>query len=421
MQHLKLTIQGAYYDTQIYSGRLYLWCQDNSIRVIDWDKLINLLIEKDRASKFALECGFRRSEYLYGTYWKLFFEEPSIKNFISNSFDSLAARSIVVSEKLLSEVEIKHQDNPMPFPHSDSTIYNNRLYVASPSGIFGSTCNKKNVYPVSLRSKCLLDIPCVGISASYNSLAISAGQEGLIELSLDHELPWWKQGNNNNDRYYILSESHSSSSHWTYYSIFSSSYISGGYMAEFSKHYETEALNGDLQSFNDNVSRGEYPSRRFNRIIPGRELFNANGNSYSWGRQDKLCQVNGNVITVIQYVPWDKDQKFIKLGELHLRAFKGNVVSGDSALFGFVIEYDNGIVVMDSNLDNIWIPEEPINWRVFPNSKYYENHLHIVYPDRLDINSFNDDYFVNQDEKKAGIKYLERRRPRSRYTGRISY
>ena len=63
--------------------------------------------------------------------------------------------------------------------------------------------------------------------------------------------------------------------------------------------------------------------------------------------------------------------------------------------------------MMDSNLKNVWLSGEPINWRVFPRSKFYENHLHIVYPDRLEILSFNDDYFVDQEKKKAGIRYWE--------------
>jgi len=51
---------------------------------------------------------------------------------------------------------------------------------------------------------------------------------------------------------------------------------------------------------------------------------------------------------------------------------------------------------------------EPVNWRIFPRSKHYENQLHIIYNDRLEIISFNHDYFVNQNEKWAGIEVFRR-------------
>jgi hypothetical protein len=47
---------------------------------------------------------------------------------------------------------------------------------------------------------------------------------------------------------------------------------------------------------------------------------------------------------------------------------------------------------------------EPVNWRVFPKSKYYTNQLHAVYDDYFCIYSFNDDYFVDQKQKQAGIQ-----------------
>ena len=36
-------------------------------------------------------------------------------------------------------------------------------------------------------------------------------------------------------------------------------------------------------------------------------------------------------------------------------------------------------------------------------SKQYENQLHVVYEDRLEIFSFNHDYFINQKSKLSGI------------------
>ncbi len=34
-QAVKMLIPGSYYDSQIYQGRLYLWCLDGSIMIIE--------------------------------------------------------------------------------------------------------------------------------------------------------------------------------------------------------------------------------------------------------------------------------------------------------------------------------------------------------------------------------------------------
>ena len=44
-------------------------------------------------------------------------------------------------------------------------------------------------------------------------------------------------------------------------------------------------------------------------------------------------------------------------------------------MFGYVIETDNNLIVVDSSQETTIIPGEPVNWRLFPNTKYYTNHM----------------------------------------------
>jgi len=171
MQPLKIVIEGSYYDTQIYSGRLYLWCDDGSIRIIDWDRLLDSISVKQNL-RLALKCGFQRSDYLYGNRWDLIFDDQEVRNLIINKFLEQGERPIIIPENLLLSTEIKHQENPIPFPHSDLLIYYQKLYVASPEGIFSTSCSKKNRYPVSRRMSKLWDAPVLGISASYSTLSL---------------------------------------------------------------------------------------------------------------------------------------------------------------------------------------------------------------------------------------------------------
>jgi hypothetical protein len=69
------------------------------------------------------------------------------------------------------------------------------------------------------------------------------------------------------------------------------------------------------------------------------------------------------------------------------------------------VEFNSGVVVIPSAGPSIFIRGEPVNWRVFPKSRHYENQLHVIYDDCLEILPFNQDYLVDQQRKVSGIRY----------------
>jgi hypothetical protein len=83
------------------------------------------------------------------------------------------------------------------------------------------------------------------------------------------------------------------------------------------------------------------------------------------------------------------------------------------AYFGVIVECENALVVMNDENEFFNIPDSVTRWRVYPRSIRYENHLHVISDSKIDIYSFNHDYFRSQEDKKIGIKYLEKdiRRP----------
>lgn len=400
MKPLKLVIPGSYYDSQLYEGRLYLWQTDNSIRIFDWNKLINLVKEKmDEPLRIALACGFLRSDYLYGSKWDLIFNDVQIKAIITSKFENLSQKNIEISEDDLMKAEIKHQENPLKFLHTDSLIYRRKLYISGRNGVFEMNCGKKNVNPVSSRVYKKWDAPILSMAASYGALALSAGPEGLYEYDLNisgsDTIFGSTEAARNNPK--CISTMHSSFVNYTFYSIFSSSHYNQGYLVDYSKK--------TYQSEEDNTIHTE---RNFNKIIKSEDIFSEE--AFSWGIQDKLCQIKDGHIEVAKYSPWNKEKedRIKNLGYFELQNYKGQFVSSNSAVYGFIVEFDNGITVLDSQLGNVWIEGEPVNWRVFPNSKFYENHLHIMYDDYLSIYSFNHDYFLNQKEKKIGLEVFTR-------------
>jgi hypothetical protein len=413
MRPLQIILPGKYFDSRIYSGRLYLWRMDGSIQVLNWDRLIDSLAVEPRL-RLALECGFKRSDRLYGSNWErsFFFGDPEIKEVLRRRFTDLAQTPIEVTPWELHQAEIRHRGKPMPFPHSDCIIYGGRLHICSPQGVFSTERGRK--HPDLTRSQKRWDCPTVGISAGYGNLALSAGSEGLFELAI--EAPFGPE------RPRLLTPLHSSSSHWTFFSIFSSSPLHAGYLLDFDLHKKGRpSTSFEVEAYLDWRSAGmiaegppeESSNRSFHALFRAEDLFHRS--SFSWGVQEKLCQVSDNEVRIIRYWPWNRhgEERFEAMGEVAFSGSGAEPISADSAVFGYVLEFDDSLLVIESTGEEFRIPGEPVNWRVFPKSRYYENHLHVLFEDRLEIYTFNDDYFVAQKGKPIGIEYRPRPAGRS--------
>lgn len=383
MRPVNISLQGNYFDSFIYEGRLYLFKLDGTILTVDWDRLVSTF-SSNQILQIALLCAFKRSDYLYSSDARELLTDIEIKDLMKNKFNILAQHHIEIDEAELARYAIDIQENRNPFPHSDIEIYKHNLYTGSREGMTRATCDKSTKYPISSKPQKLWDAPVLGLSASYNSMAIAAGSEGLFEYPLSDRASMFVRNSN------LLSPIYSSGCNWAYYNIYGSSKNSG-----------------ILARFQLEAQRTKYEVRTkiFREIETAEEIFHSSG--YSWGVQDKLCQVNGRNLKIVKFKPWEQERlealKLIKNIEFDL--WKGDVISGGIASFGIVVELQNAMVIIPSGGDPITIPGEPVNWKIFPRSKHYENQLHIVYEGRIVIQSYNHDYLVDQETKEYGISY----------------
>jgi hypothetical protein len=390
MQPLRIVIPGEYWDSQIYSGRLFLFERTGDIRTLDWDKTIQEWAVTPKL-RIALECAFRRSDYLYGDRWNLLLSDEEIKDLILRKFHLLGKEDLVLPTNRLEKVTLGRQKNPFPFPHSDLTIYQKNMYAASKSGLFRASCGTKTTHPVSTRPEKKWDGPIHSLAASYGNLALASGSEGLFEFEINQDHARWDSEKSPISQ---LSKKHCSSCNWLFYSIYGSSHTeSGGFLASFEKHEKIPDYN-NRRNF----------ERKPDGILSDTAIFKDAG--FSWGAQDKICQAVGGDVHVVRYTPWSQDpsKKIEHLGKLEVRSGSERVISGAVAMFGTVIEYDDGLIALLSDGRQHRIPGEPVSWRVFSRSKHYENQLHVIYEDQLVILSFNHDYFVSQEEKLSGFK-----------------
>lgn len=381
MQPVKITISGRYWDSYLYSGSLFLVQRDGGLTVVNWDSFIDSIpIDDDLA--MPLECAFKRSDYLYNSEVNKILIDREIKEVVVDKFERLSLKGFYF-ERLNSVVGTR--DNPFSHPNSDLTIYKNKMYVSSQSGLYSARFDKKLRYRYSRNVEKLWDCPTLAISALYSTLAISTGDEGLFEIPLyDHFAV--------QDTIRPTLSRNSISCNWNYWSIYSSSHLCGGSLISYCKNPVEENSFG-------------YASREFDKIINERELFNEDG--YSWGLRDKICLAKNGEVHIIKYSPsnTDPDEILQDLGVVRLEEWKGKVIDGGISLYGVIIECENAIVVVPTNGSPFTISGEAIRWRTFPRSKHYENQLHVIFDDRLEIYSFNHDYFVDQDQKRLGIRY----------------
>lgn len=146
----RLSIQGDFFDCQLYNSRLYLWTFNGSLQVYDYDMIMSWW-EREKLNRPKVSV-IRRYEY-----------EPS-----SFMLETRELRSFLIYERgyLTSE-----------FP-TDTEFYEKQLYETNSEGLFVTGIHKHS------KVKQLWDCPLLSINAYYTKkIVCAAGIEGLFEFS----------------------------------------------------------------------------------------------------------------------------------------------------------------------------------------------------------------------------------------------
>lgn len=409
MQTIKLIIPGKFWDSHVYSGRLYLFRRDGAILTLDWDRFIDEWPVAEKL-RLAMRCAFSRSDYLYQHYWEEIFSDPEIRQIIESKFERLSHCCLQCETEQLHRCKISTQDTPFPFPHTDARIYAARFYVSGQSGVVNAGCRKGLKYGVSTRPEKTWDAAVLSLATRSFTLAMAAGGDGLFETRIG-ETSWLYPDEHGTSSRSVRSvaEKNCVQCEWAYHSIYGSSHVDDGFLAAYtSKALEEEPESSDDDHLSETVAGyadiGPTRRRSFQKLVSAGEIFQSSG--YSWANKDKIYQASSGRISVAKYQPWEENEedRLRLIDKINLAAWKGDIVAAGVAVFGTVIECDNALVVLLSDGNSVTIPGEPVRWRVFPMSRHYENQLHVIYDDRFEIWSFNHDYFVDQKSKKLGIQ-----------------
>lgn len=399
---LKIIIKGQYYDCQIYRGKLYLWTLNGDIEIYDWNKLINRFVIPMFSEHIPFVFAFMEGNFLYDKKVSYIFSDLLYRKLLFNQYKALESKLIEISDKALEDTLLYKNNVPMGELPIDTEIYANNVYFALDSGLYRKVLHSSETEPaLGPKDTKLWDNRILTLKANkYPQIALSAGSDGLFELNMVKEsvLKPKLLEEIDNTKLYKVSEKASSFSNYSFLSLFSSSYVDDSFIALF-----------NWKSFSSPKEKKVY--REFEKFIEEKEIFGIqNQDELSWGIDDKIYRINNDKLIIYKFNNSPNLKKgetyYSFLKEINLPSNMGLPISVGTTYFGVILEFTNGILVLRSDGYTTVIPEEVIRWRVYPRSKNYLNHLHLIFNDRLEIYSFNHDVLMNQQTKKVGLEYI---------------
>jgi hypothetical protein len=392
MQPLKIVIPGNFWDVQIYRDRLHLWDMEGNLSTYNWEESLEVLFAQNQEKRLPILCAFSQGDYLYGEKFKLIFEDLDFKELLQNKFSSLQ-QSLEINLQLRGL-----QSTPFRELHTDSEIYDNKLYAITDAGLWSTGAHKNGTgNPVSSRPKKIWDCNLQSIRAHSNRLALSGGSDGLFEHRISGDDIYQSDFAKIDSKITQLSSRHSLYSTWAFSSIFNTSDVDASFLVG---NYWTNDIQGRRLN-NGNIYE---LSEIFEDITP---------EGFSWAENEKIYYAQNGQIKIVRFnqqntSPNSDASPFnpVSIENIEMLAAE-NIIMADTAKFGAIIEDFNGLTILRSDGETYRIDGNISRWRIYPRSKRYENHLHIILDDRIEIYSFNHDYFVEQRTKKFGIEHKE--------------
>lgn len=403
MQPIKITIEGSYCDCQIYRGWLYLWTFDARLIVVDWNKLINSLYDDD-LDKFAFNVCFQDGSYLYKDILEQLLADPEIMHLVIKKIKKLHDYNLCITKVQLNRYTRAVQDVPSRTLPIDTEIFDSKLYYCTDEGLFETNAHNTRNNPVSSRPTKLWDARLLSIKANQNpQIALSAGEDGLFELNRTSSLSILLRRIEHD--IVQISERPSSIANYTRLSLFSTSYSGDSYMSYF--FWRKDENNMYIRERGDDYD---------NELIFGRRDVLG---EFSWGMQDKIYRIGTCGIEAVRFMNGSAnhapDEKFTKLGRLDVKELISRPLSASSAVFGNIVEFDDCLLVIQSDGDIFQLNQPVTRWRIYPRSINYQNQLHVLLVDCMHVYSFNHDWLQNQWEKRIGTEYQDMDNRNRRY------
>ena len=383
---------------------------DGALEVYNWNKLINCFVIPQFEERVPFVFGFLEGNFLYDKKVSYVFADELYKSLLLKQYKKLEAMPIEISGKALEATRLYKENIPLGELPIDTEIYANNVYFAVDKGLYRKVLHSsEKESALGPKDTKLWDNRILSLRANkYPQIALSAGSEGLFELNLvkDKDAKPKVLECIEETKLYKITDRSSSFSNYSFLSVFSSSYVEDSFMAFFN----WKPLNG-YGSSKTKVYRD------LDSFIEEEQIFGKKNNEEQlcWGIDDKIYRISGNKLLIYKFNnsanPNKGEEYYIPLKSIELPDNMGRPISAGTTYLGIVLEFTSGILVLRSDGNVTVIPEEVIRWRVYPRSKNYLNHLHLLFNDRLEVYSFNHDALINQQTKRVGLEYIPDEQP----------
>ncbi len=394
MRDLTLHLEGQWWDSLLYKGQLHLFGMDGSLSVYAWEELISDLAESLGEAGAALRFAFAESNAIY----RAALDRARVRQ----CFAELSSGAFEIGGDILARYRLSETDNDFPFPHATSAFHYDRMIVASSRGVYGAHYD-----PDSQDRTDAVRLSPLGANQAwpaYGNVAVAGGTEGLYQVDLkikDREWPPEHVGDRLSDRACDACD-------WMYSNIIGMSFDEGSVLARFSQATRLGIPITDPDKLAASDEDDDAPEI-VRKAGPVAHLEDLTGNNFdapghrplTWGSRDKIYKVERGHLAVFRLL---SDGRTPFIGKVPLPTGLENLVSVKTSLFGLVFEFDESLMVLTSDGQSRTIEGEPVNWRIFPRSRRYENHLHVLREDCLQIFSFNQDVEQNQFDKLIGTR-----------------
>lgn len=378
MRDLTISIEGSWWDTLLYKGKLHALTPEGDWAVFDWDALTSDLEETiEAAARPALQFSFRASNAISNG--------ALTKDAVARSFEQLTVFDFNLSSKKMAKYLLAKSDVSGAFPSTSMNMHYDRMIMSSQNGVHIEYVNSDHIGVHTLKK--ISSVATRQIAAAYGRIACASGDAGLRQLDLNLEQGFKPSESDGHE----LNSQRCDACDWMYQNISALSYSGGSYLAKFKKTGDFFKPTKTDDTFSDGDGNGAEIERiEFEGNIDLNDGINDESSeqdhTLSWGSHDKIYKVSGNRISAYRFAASGKRRL---LGERQLPGDAREIVSVRSALFGVIVEFDEAVVVIKGDGTLVDFEGEPVNLSTFSRSRRYENQLHLITDDSIQVKSIN--------------------------------
>lgn len=391
----KISIEGEFYDSYIYKDKLLLIEKSKLVFSYNWRLLVEGLIVHP-TDKLAYHCAFLDGKFFYNPSIKVFYKDEDFKALI---FSKISRIDNIIINKESELLERCINGKPMSISHfpNDILVYKNIFFYSTNLGVsykkIRGLGGYRSIHSLSPTTYSLSDKKAVNLAVSNGGyLYLSTLDNGLWLNHLRYSM--FDRFRYQDDP--VITEEKILDKH--------SSYVKNAYSSIFIGSYLTD----------DNFMEIYYEKniRKTRDTISLDSIFNNEENSFQFAGQDKIYRITSSGLFLVIFTQSKIiiDEGFSEAELVLAHEFDVNsIISASVELFGIIVEYRNKmeIILSDGVIETIDFTSELVNWRTFSRSQNYTNQIHLIFKNRIEIISINHDYFVEQSNKKLGVRYTD--------------